>query len=120
MSRRVISIVIMITMVFSLLAACGGGGSEANQENSTNSSESNKSSGNGGQAGSGSTVTGDSEQYGDTGGLKLPIVDNPVTLTWMHPSNFAITNEMLVVKEIEKRTGIKGGVSDIFQPDLRG
>lgn len=109
MSRRVISIVIMITMVFSLLAACGGGGSESNQENSTNSSESNNNSGNGGQAGSSSTANGAdvSAQYGDTGGLKLPIVDKPVTLTWMHPSNFAITNEMLIVKEIEKRTGIK-------------
>ncbi|MEQ7052025.1 extracellular solute-binding protein [Paenibacillaceae sp. P-4] len=104
MSRRVISIVIMITMVFSLLAACGGGGSESKQESSTNSSNNSSNSGN---AGSGSTVTGDSEQYGDTGGLKLPIVDKPVTLTWMHPGNVSITNEMLVVKEIEKRTGIK-------------
>jgi putative aldouronate transport system substrate-binding protein len=45
--------------------------------------------------------------YGDTGGLKLPIVDKPTTLTWMVVSPTPELNNKLVIKEIEKRTGIK-------------
>jgi putative aldouronate transport system substrate-binding protein len=45
--------------------------------------------------------------YGDTGGLKLPIVDKPTTLTWMLVSDTPNLNDSMVVKEIEKRTGIK-------------
>ncbi|SDD11652.1 putative aldouronate transport system substrate-binding protein [Paenibacillus sp. UNCCL117] len=45
--------------------------------------------------------------YGDTGGLKLPIVDKPTTLTWMLVSDNAKLPDSMVVKEIEKRTGIK-------------
>jgi putative aldouronate transport system substrate-binding protein len=46
-------------------------------------------------------------QYGDTGGLKLPLVDKPTTLTWMLVSSVQGLNDKLVIKEIEKRTGIK-------------
>jgi putative aldouronate transport system substrate-binding protein len=45
--------------------------------------------------------------YGDTGGIKLPIVDKPTTLTWMLVSDNPNLGNSLVVKEIEKRTGIK-------------
>lgn len=45
--------------------------------------------------------------YGDTGGLKLPIVDKPTTLTWMLVSENPNLGDSLLVKEIEKRTGIK-------------
>lgn len=46
-------------------------------------------------------------QYGDTGGLKLPLVDKPTTLTWMVVSEDPDVNDRMIVKEIEKRTGIK-------------
>ncbi|MCY9665964.1 extracellular solute-binding protein [Paenibacillus alginolyticus] len=45
--------------------------------------------------------------YGDTGGIKLPIVDKPTTLSWMLVSDNPNLGDSLVVKEIEKRTGIK-------------
>lgn len=45
--------------------------------------------------------------YGDTNGLKLPIVDEPVELTWMLVSDVQDLDNSFVVKEIEKRTGIK-------------
>ncbi|PYI53117.1 extracellular solute-binding protein [Paenibacillus flagellatus] len=47
------------------------------------------------------------QNYGDTGGIKLPIVDKPTTLTWMLVSDNPNLAESMVVKEIEKRTGIK-------------
>lgn len=45
--------------------------------------------------------------YGDTGGIKLPLVDKPTTLTWMLVSDNTNLGNSMVVKEIEKRTGIK-------------
>lgn len=45
--------------------------------------------------------------YGDTGGLELPIVKEPVTITWMLPSDTPDLNEKDVMKEIYKRTGVK-------------
>ncbi len=41
-----------------------------------------------------------------TGGLKLPLVSEPVTLTWMVPSDVENLNDLPVIKEISKRTGI--------------
>ncbi len=45
--------------------------------------------------------------YGDTGGLELPLVDEPVTITWMVVSSLTDANDKPVIKEIEERTGIK-------------
>ncbi|MGZ9586747.1 extracellular solute-binding protein [Paenibacillus marinisediminis] len=45
--------------------------------------------------------------YGDTGGIKLPIVDKPVELTWMVVSATENLQDKMIIKEIEKRTGIK-------------
>ncbi|KOR76749.1 extracellular solute-binding protein [Paenibacillus solani] len=102
MSKKLLSLVVIFTMVFSVLAACGGGGKNNGASNGgTNDGDTNT----GGNNGTSTEVA--SADYGDTGGLKLPIVDEPVTLTWMHSGNATITDEMLVVKEIEKRTGIK-------------
>ncbi|CAM3611677.1 extracellular solute-binding protein [Marinicrinis lubricantis] len=100
MSKKLLSLVVVFTMVFTVLAACGG--------NNNNNGGSNGGSNDGGTNTGGNKPTEDvSADYGDTGGLQLPIVDEPVTLTWMHAGNVTITDEMLVVKEIEKRTGIK-------------
>lgn len=46
-------------------------------------------------------------EYGDTGGLKLPVVDKPTTVTWMLTSSVQGLNEKDVIKELEKRTGVK-------------
>src|SRR5690606_11641798 len=47
------------------------------------------------------------EDYGDTGGIKLPIVDKPVEITWMLVSEVSNLKDKAVIKEIEKRTGVK-------------
>ena len=49
----------------------------------------------------------DPDQYGDTGGLALPLVDKPTTINWMVVSEKTNLNDSLLAKEIEKRTGIK-------------
>ncbi len=45
--------------------------------------------------------------YGDTGGLQLPLTDKEVTLTWVAPSDVVGLNDKAWAKEILKRTGIK-------------
>ncbi len=47
------------------------------------------------------------QDYGDTGGLVLPIVDKPVTISYMVASNITNANEKPVIQEINKRTGVK-------------
>lgn len=41
-----------------------------------------------------------------TGGLELPLVDEPVTITWMVPSDIENLNDLAVIKEIGRRTGV--------------
>lgn len=86
-------------MVVTLLAACssnGGGKTNNNTPAPTNSANGNNS----GQ------VEEEAPDYGDTGGLVLPLVDKPTTLTWMLVGETEV-NKLLVAQEIEKRTGIK-------------
>ncbi|CAN7378042.1 extracellular solute-binding protein [Paenibacillus sp. LjRoot153] len=96
MSKKLISSVAGIALMTSILTACSGttGGQKE-----------------GGAAASASTApaaTQAANPYGDTGGLKLPLVNEPTTLTWMLPSNSTnIKEDKLVVQEILKRTGIK-------------
>ena len=52
------------------------------------------------------TAPADPDQYGDTGGLALPLVDKPTTINWMVVSENQ-PERFLLAKEIEKRTGIK-------------
>ncbi|NOU75180.1 extracellular solute-binding protein [Paenibacillus sp. LMG 31458] len=92
MSRKLLVALSSLTLAGSLLAGCGAG--------------------NGGNAGNASTTPSASasanpQQYGDTGGIKLPIVDKPTTLTWMLVSENTNLQDSMVIKEIEKRTGIK-------------
>lgn len=93
MSKKLISTTVTLSMCLTL-AACGGGD---NTPTGTTASTAQSDA-----------SSGDTKQYGDTGGLKLPIVDKPTTLTWMLPSNSSnIKEDTLIVKELEKRTGIK-------------
>lgn len=95
MQRKTLSVVLIMSLLLTLLAACGGktGGNEPNNTG-------------------GSTTPGEGTQtpaanYGDTGGLQLPLTDKPVTLTWMLVSDVEGLNTKLIATEIEKRTGIK-------------
>ncbi|WMT39896.1 extracellular solute-binding protein [Paenibacillus sp. D2_2] len=99
MSKRILSMVLVLIMASALLAACGSGGGK-------NGSASNGDKNGGASNTPGNAVVEDtSNQYGDTGGLKLPLVDKPTTVTWMLVSDFQL-NDKLIAKEIEKRTGI--------------
>lgn len=92
MSRRKrFNVVLTLSLIASAAAGCSGGGTK---EQAAPAAEP-KSTG------------APAADYGDTGGIKLPIVDKPTTLTWMLVSDKPNLNNSLVVKEIEKRTGIK-------------
>lgn len=98
MSKKLISAVAGIAMMTSVLAACSGNAGVKNE-----TSQATHASGT--PAG---TPAATAKQYGDTGGLKLPLVNEPTTVTWMLPSNSTnIKEDKLVVQEILKRTGIK-------------
>lgn len=97
-TKRLLSMLLVFALVF--LAACGGGAASSEQPAN--------------QANTGSDAAtetpaeepADPNQYGDTGGLKLPIVDKPVEITWMLVSDEP-ANDKWIAKAIEERTGIK-------------
>ncbi|MBP1995761.1 extracellular solute-binding protein [Paenibacillus eucommiae] len=89
-----------------LLAGCSSNKNSGDQgEGAGNTNSPAVTDGSTGKAADGQQ--GDAAQYGDTGGLKLPLVDKPTTITWMVSSEDANVNDRMIVKEIEKRTGIK-------------
>ncbi|TCZ76645.1 extracellular solute-binding protein [Paenibacillus albiflavus] len=93
MLKKLFKVTLSLTLVGSMLAACSGkgAGNEASSGTAT-------------PAPPAATTT--PSEYGDTGGLKLPLVDKPTTLTWMLVADNP-ANDKLVINEIEKRTGIK-------------
>ncbi|NUU79096.1 extracellular solute-binding protein [Paenibacillus xylanilyticus] len=85
--KKRISMLLAITLLTSILAACTSGTDKG---------------------GSAALPPQEPGQYGDTGGLTLPLVDEPTTITYMLPSNAKdLGPSKLVVQELEKRTGIK-------------
>lgn len=97
MAIKWLRMTLVFTVIISLLAACGGGdkGKDA-------------TTGSGGDTDSPKAAApADPDQYGDTGGLALPLVDKPTTISWMVASEKTNLNDSLLAKEIEKRTGIK-------------
>ncbi|MCM2997969.1 extracellular solute-binding protein [Paenibacillus cellulositrophicus] len=99
MAKKWINMVAAVTMLIFVLSACSGGSKPSN-EGAAPAAEPAPTGG----AGAGSST----EQYGDTGGLKLPLVDKPTTIKFMLSSNSAkIGDDKLIVQELEKRTGIK-------------
>ncbi|GAB6928439.1 hypothetical protein JCM10914A_24220 [Paenibacillus sp. JCM 10914] len=90
MTSKWLRMTLVLTIILSMLAACSGGGDSGEQGGNTTP-----------------PAAVDPEQYGDTGGLVLPLVDKPTTITWMVASEKTDLNDSLIVKEIEKRTGIK-------------
>ncbi|MFF2886566.1 extracellular solute-binding protein [Paenibacillus sp. NPDC057967] len=116
MSKKLMTVVLALTLVVSMLAACSSGNSGGNSP-SVAPTQSPSPTSDGGNDG-GEAVN----PYGDTGGLTLPLVDKPTTLTWMLVSENPV-NDKLIVKEIEKRTGIKLNIqnysSATYQDKLR-
>lgn len=98
--KRVFSVLIF-TLLISILAACGKDNSETNNNapgNATNAPNGTEAS---------APPANTSDQYGDTGGLALPLVDKPTKLTWMIVSDNTKLNTSLIATEIKKRTGIE-------------
>lgn len=89
MLKKSLSLLLTVAMTASLAVGC---------------TQKAEPSSNGENTASSSKTTAD---YGDTGGLKLPLVEKPTTLSWMLVSSVQGLNDKLVIKEIEKRTGIK-------------
>ncbi|WP_309118286.1 extracellular solute-binding protein [Paenibacillus sp.] len=98
MNRKHLNGALVLTLLTSILAACSGGASEPEPAAETPAAEQPT-------AETPAAEEDTSSQYGDTGGIKLPIVDEPTTLTWMLVSENP-ANDKLIAKEIEKRTGI--------------
>ncbi|RAV19709.1 extracellular solute-binding protein [Paenibacillus contaminans] len=98
MRKTTLGAALAIAMMLPMLAACGGG-----TESGASSSSPSKAPSPSGD------VKAPSEQaasaYGDTGGLKLPLVDKSTKISWMVVSETPV-NEKLIAQEIKKRTGI--------------
>lgn len=54
--------------------------------------------------------------YGDTGGLSLPLVNEPVTISVVVETIYPVSSDLFVIKEIEKRTGIRLDIQDWSTP----
>lgn len=100
MSRKLLPVLLVLTLIASVLAACGG---KNNNASSPSPSASQGASTSPSASPTGSTPP--AADYGDTGGLTLPLVDKPTKITWMLVSDSPV-NDKLIAKEIEKRTGI--------------
>jgi putative aldouronate transport system substrate-binding protein len=96
MAKKVFAIASSLTLIASVIAGCSGGSNSASSSSTAPTSSP-----------AGTTVASAAPNYGDTGGIKLPIVDKPTTLTWMLVSDNQNLKDSMIVKEIEKRTGIK-------------
>ncbi len=114
--RKWLGITLAATLMATALTACGGG--------SKNEASSSPSASQPANSASASTAPSESaaSNYGDTGGLQLPLVDKPTTINWMLVGENPV-NDKMIVKEIEKRTGIKVNFmttpSATFQDKLR-
>ena len=104
MKKRLISSILVVAMVAGLLTGCGNSkGTEAGKTNPTEAPKTDVAA----DATEPAETGAEDNLYGDTGGLKLPLVDKPTTITWMLQSTVQGLNDKDVIKEIEKRTGVK-------------
>jgi len=99
--RKWLGITLAATLLATVLTACGSGGKNEASSNSPSAGQPASSS-----AASAAPSESAAPNYGDTGGLQLPLVDKPTTINWMLVGENPV-NDKMIVREIEKRTGIK-------------
>lgn len=88
MKTKILALVLAGTFIVTSFAGCGKGKEKAPEN-------------------TGSTPTPSaSQEYGDTGGLKLPVTDKPVTLSIIVDTQATDINSKIGAKELEKRTGV--------------
>ncbi|MCR2822064.1 extracellular solute-binding protein [Lederbergia panacisoli] len=109
MLGRLSKLLFVALLVIGIIAGCSNSGEKTagetdNQNESANNSGENNDSG--------EEVNEPTEDYGDTGGITLPIVDKPVEITWMLVSEVSNLKDKAIIKEIEKRTGIKLNIQE--------
>jgi len=88
MNRKFLPLFLALTITATFFAGCSGK-KEASQPAAT------------------PAQSAEASKYGDTGGLKLPIVSKPTTISWMLVSDVQGLNDKDVIKELETRTGVK-------------
>lgn len=101
MVKRVLTLLLTVSLTATLFAGCG---EKKEKEPEVSASTSTAAASTAQQTQEKQDTT---SQYGDTGGLKLPVVDKPVTVTWMLSSDALNLNDKPIMKEIEKRTNVK-------------
>src|SRR5690606_20782582 len=100
-TRKLLSVVLICSLMITILAACGGNNDNSSNNASTNTNVSGNTNTNSGSDASSETPAEDTNQYGDTGGLTLPLVDKPTKITWMLVGESDV-NDKLVKQEILK------------------
>lgn len=93
MLKKSLSVMLSLTLAAAVVTGCSKKTEPAQTPSTTPSSTP-------------SNVVADTNKYGDTGGLKLPIVDKPTKITWMLVSGVQNVNDKDVIKELKARTGI--------------
>ena len=97
--KKLLIIALTVVMMFSVLAGCTNTG----QQTPSPTQAVDKSPT---EQPTGEPTTEPEDNYGDTGGLTLPLVDKEVKLTWMLVTSLTDVNDKPIIKELEKRTGI--------------
>ena len=102
MLKRILTIILSTALILSMFAGCvkvqNSNPPPVNKQNDDDVTKTSNSN---------TPTVPDAKNYGDTGGLVLPIVDKPITLSYMVTANITDANEKPIIKELEKRTGIK-------------
>ncbi|WP_202849530.1 extracellular solute-binding protein [Clostridium thermosuccinogenes] len=98
-----LAVTLACSLAVSLAITACGSDKKGSSDSTTTPSDSTSSQ----NSSTDSTTTGAKNDYGDTGGLTLPLVDKEVTITWMVPSAVEDLNSLAIPQEISKRTGIK-------------
>lgn len=101
MPKRIITLILSFLLVLSFFTGCVSN----NNTNTPSSSdlENEKQQTENSEADAETAA----QDYGDTGGLTLPITDKPVTISYMVTATITDANDTPVIQEINKRTGIK-------------
>ncbi len=98
--KKLLAGIIAVIMCASLITGCG----QSASKNDPSPTPSQSSSGTPSPSETASPEP--DNKYGDVGGLKLPVVDKPVTVTWMLQSTVQGLSDKDVIKEIGARTGV--------------